>query len=39
MEEAWIRADPGFFLNVQHSSGMVKFGGESLMLWDCMTPQ
>jgi len=30
---------PGSALSDQYSSGMVKFGGESLMLWDCMTPQ
>ena len=36
---AWVWKKPGSALREQHVSGTVKFGGGSLMVWGCMTPQ
>ena len=33
----WKR--PGGVMTEQHVKGTVKFGGGSLMMWDCMTAQ
>ena len=36
---SWVWKKPGSGLKEQHVSGTVKFGGGSLMVWGCMTPQ
>ena len=36
---SWVWKKPGSALSEQHISGTVKFGGGSLMVWGCMTPQ
>ena len=36
---SWVWKKPGSGLQDQHVSGTVKFGGGSLMVWGCMTPQ
>jgi hypothetical protein len=36
---SWVWKKPGSGLKQQHVSGTVKFGGGSLMVWGCMTPQ
>jgi len=36
---AWVWKKPGSALKDQYVSGTVKFGGGSLMVWGCMTPQ
>jgi transposase len=36
---SWVWKKPGSALKEQHVSGTVKFGGGSLMVWGCMTPQ
>ena len=36
---SWVWKKPGSGLKEQHISGTVKFGGGSLMVWGCMTPQ
>ena len=36
---SWVWKKPGSELKEQHVSGTVKFGGGSLMVWGCMTPQ
>ena len=36
---SWVWKNPGSGLRDQYVSGTVKFGGGSLMVWGCMTPQ
>jgi transposase len=36
---SWVWKKPGSALKELHVSGTVKFGGGSLMVWGCMTPQ